>query len=287
MYKHQTIEYDKRLPARITLCDSLVDRCRGEPHWHEEIQLIYVDEGSLNMTVGNRKLTLDSGDVQVINPCEVHSLKKSSAKYFSVHFSRVFVQSFFDSAESYGYVLEEGSQERREMVFLMQKLLAVERNTFDEYSALVKYSLLLKMLRLLLTRCRTERLDSVYGTSRSLDDDVIAVKQYIEANYHRKIMTADYENLLHFDATYVMTYFKKQTGMTIMTYTIKERTRHALDDYLTHDIPIGEAAKKNGFCHYNHFTKACHKYYGASPTALKKARRQQPGTVDMPLVRTA
>ena len=52
MYKHQTIEYDKRLPARITLCDSSVDRCRGEPHWHEEMQLIYVDEGSLNMTVG-------------------------------------------------------------------------------------------------------------------------------------------------------------------------------------------------------------------------------------------
>ena len=277
MYKHQTIEYDKRLPAKTSLCDSAVNRCRGEPHWHEEIQLIYVDEGSLNMTVGNRKLTLDSGDVQVINPCEVHSLKKSSAKYFSVHFSRVFVQSFFDSAESYGYVLEEGSQERREMVFLMQKLLAVERNTFDEYSALVKYSLLLKMLRLLLTRCRTEKTVSIYGTERSLDDDVIAVKQYIEANYHRKIMTADYENLLHFDATYVMTYFKKQTGMTIMSYAIRERARHALDDYITHDVPVCEAALKNGFCHYNHFTKACRKYYGASPTAIKKQRRAAPG----------
>ena len=143
MYKHQTIEYDKRLPARITLCDSSVDRCRGEPHWHEEMQLIYVDEGSLNMTVGNRKSALNAGDVQLINPGEVHSLKKGSAKYISVHFSRVFVKSFFEAAESCGYVLEEGSQERREMVFLMQKLLAVERNTFDEYSALVKYSLLL------------------------------------------------------------------------------------------------------------------------------------------------
>lgn len=287
MYQHQTIEYDKRLPARITVCDSSVDRCRGEPHWHEEIQLIYVDEGSLNMTVGNKKTVLHAGDVQVINPCEVHSLKKSTAKYFSVHFSRVFVQSFFETAESCGYVLEDGSQERREMVFLMQKLLAVERNTFDEYSALAKYSLLLKMLRLLLTRCRTEKLDSVYGTSRSLDDDMIAVKQYIEANYHRKIMTADYENLLHFDATYVMTYFKKQTGMTIMSYAIKERTKHALDDYLTHDIPIGEAAKKNGFCHYNHFTKACHKYYGASPTEIKKQKRQRDAASNMPLVRTA
>ena len=119
MYQHQTIEYDKRLPARITVCDSSVDRCRGEPHWHEEIQLIYVDEGSLNMTVGNRKSALNAGDVQMINPCEVHSLKKSSAKFLSVHFSRVFVQSFFETAESYGYVLEDGSQERREMVFLM------------------------------------------------------------------------------------------------------------------------------------------------------------------------
>ena len=169
----------------------------------------------------------------------------------------------------------------------MQKLLAVERNNFDEYSALVKYSLLLKMLRLLLTRCRTERLDSVYGTSRSLDDDVIAVKQYIEANYHRKIMTADYQNLLHFDATYVMTYFKKQTGMTIMGYAIKERTKHALGDYLTHDIPIGEAAKKNGFCHYNHFTKACRKYYGASPTAIKKQRRQRDAAPNAPLEKSA
>ena len=287
MFKHETIQCDSILPAKITLNDSSVDRCRGEPHWHEELQLIYVDEGSLNMTVGNRKSALNAGDVQLINPCEVHSLKKSSAKFLSVHFSRVFVQSFFETAESYGYVLEDGSQERRERVFLMQKLLAVERNTFDEYSALVKYSLLLKMLRLLLTRCRTEKTVSIYGTERSLDDDVIAVKQYIEANYHRKIMTADYENLLHFDATYVMTYFKKQTGMTIMGYAIKERTKHALGDYLTHDIPIGEAAIKNGFGHYNHFTSACRKYYGASPTAIKKQKRQRDAATNTPLVKSA
>ena len=287
MFKHETIQCDSILPAKITLNDSSVDRCRGEPHWHEELQLIYVDEGSLNMTVGNRKSALNAGDVQMINPCEVHSLKKSSAKFLSVHFSRVFVQSFFETAESYGYVLEDGSQERREMVFLMQKLLAVERNNFDEYSSLVKYSLLLKMLRLLLTRCRTEKTVSIYGTERSLDDDVIAVKQYIEANYHRKIMTADYENLLHFDATYVMTYFKKQTGMTIMGYAIKERTKHALDDYLTHDIPIGEAALKNGFCHYNHFTKACRKYYGASPTEIKRQKRQRDAAPNAPLVKSA
>ena len=195
MYQHQTIEYDNILPAKIELNERTVDRCRGEPHWHEEIQLIYLDEGSLNVTVGNRELQLSAGDMQLINPCEVHAVNKGSAKYLSVHFSRVFVKSFFEPVESFGYVLEEGSQERREMIFLMQKLLAVEQNTFDEYSALVKYSLLLKMLRMLLTRCRTEKLNSVYGTDRSLDDDVMAVKQYIEAHYRQKIMTADLKKL--------------------------------------------------------------------------------------------
>ena len=287
MYKHQTIEYDSILPAKIELNERTVDRCRGEPHWHEEIQLIYLDEGSLNVTVGNREVQLSAGDMQLINPCEVHAVKKGNAKYLSVHFSRVFVKSFFEPVESFGYVLKEGSQERREMIFLMQKLLAVEQNTFDEYRALVKYSLLLKMLRMLLTRCRTEKTVSVYGTDRSLDDDVMAVKQYIEAHYRQKIMTADLKKLMHFDSSYVMTHFKRRMGMTIMSYTIKERTKHALDDYLTHDIPIGEAAIKNGFCHYNHFTKACRRFYGSSPTAIKKQRRQRDVASNAPLERTA
>ena len=287
MCKHQTIQYDKNIPARIRLRDGPVDNALKEPHWHEELQLIYVDGGTLVLSLGETKQVLTAGAVAVISPRTEHALSGVDARYLTVHFSHVFVKSFFDSVEKYDFALPEGSQERREMVFLMQKLLAVERNNFDEYSSLVKYSLLLKMLRLLLTRCRTEKTVSIYGTSRSLDDDVIAVKQYIEANYHRKIMTADYENLLHFDATYVMTYFKKQTGMTIMGYAIKERTKHALGDYLTHDIPIGEAAKKNGFCHYNHFTKACRKYYGASPTEIKRQKRQRDAAPNAPLVKSA
>ena len=287
MCKHQTIQYDKNLPTRIRVRDGPVDEMLKEPHWHEELQLIYVDSGTLVLSIGESKQVLTAGAVTVISPRTEHALSGVDARYLTVHFSHLFVKSFFDSVEKYDFELAKGSQERREMVFLMQKLLAVERNNFDEYSSLVKYSLLLKMLRLLLTRCRTEKTVSIYGTSRSLDDDVIAVKQYIEANYHRKIMTADYENLLHFDATYVMTYFKKQTGMTIMSYAIRERVRHALDDYLTHDIPIGEAAKKNGFCHYNHFTKACRKYYGASPTEIKRQKRQRDAAPNAPLVKSA
>ena len=275
MYKHQTIEYDKILPAKIELNERTVNRCRGEPHWHEEMQLIYVDEGSLTLTVGNRKHELSAGDVQLINPCEVHSLKKGSAKFISVHFSRIFVQSFFDAAESCGYVLEEGSQERREMIFLTQKLLAIEQNTFDEYRDLAKYSLLTKMLRLLLTRCCKKKVTPAdVGGKRNTKSDAQIIRQYIEENYRRKILIGEIAELVDIATMYITPYFKKLMGKSFVTYLNEVRVNHSLDDYLTHDVPVCEAALKNGFGHYNHFTNACRKYYGASPTELKKSKRQ-------------
>ena len=56
MCKHQTIQYDKNLPARIRLRDGPVDNALKEPHWHEELQLIYVDGGTLVVSMGESKV---------------------------------------------------------------------------------------------------------------------------------------------------------------------------------------------------------------------------------------
>ena len=57
MYRHETIAYDSILPAKITLSDSSVDRCRGEPHWHEEIQLIISMRAACMSPSESRSLT--------------------------------------------------------------------------------------------------------------------------------------------------------------------------------------------------------------------------------------
>ena len=287
MCKHQTIQYDKNLPTRIRLRDGPVDNALNEPHWHEELQLIYVDSGTLVLSIGESKQVLTAGAVTVISPRTEHALSGVDARYLTVHFSHVFVKSFFDSVEKYDFELADGSQERREMVLLMQKLLAVERNTFDEYNALVKYSLTLKMLRILLTRCCSEKQEVVVSGRCSHDSRARTVRDYIEANFRRKSFISEIAELLGcttFSATLI---FKNLVGKSFTEYTTEVRVRHALDDYLTHDIPIGEAAKKNGFCHYNHFTKACHKYYGASPTEIKRQKRQRDAAPNAPLVKSA
>ena len=179
MCKHRTIQYDKNLHAKIRWRDGPVDNALNEPHWYEELQLIYVDSGTLVVSIGESKQILNAGAVTVISPCEEHALSGANARYLSVYFSHVFVKSFFDSIEKVDFKLAEGSQERREIAWLMQKLLAIEQNPFDEYSALVKFSLTLKMLRVLLTRCCTEKQEAVVSGKRSRESRAQAAKDYI------------------------------------------------------------------------------------------------------------
>ena len=287
MCKHRTIQYDKNLPARIRLRDGPVDEVLKEPHWHEELQLIYVDGGTLVLSMGESKQVLTSGAVTVISPRTEHALSGADARYLTVHFSHVFVKSFFDSVEKYDFNLPEGSQERREMTWLMQKLLANEQNPFDEYSALVKYSLTLKMLRILLTRCCTEKQEAVVSGRCSHESRARTVKDYIEANFRQKIFISEIAELLGCTTLSATLIFKNLVGKSFTEYTTEVRVRHALDDYFTHDVPVCEAALKNGFGHYNHFTNACRKFYGASPTAIKKQKRQRSAAKKLPLVRTA
>ena len=287
MCKHQTIQYDKNLPAKIRLRDGPVDNALKEPHWHEELQLIYVDGGTLVLSIGESKQVLTAGAVTVISPRTEHALSGVDARYLTVHFSHVFVKSFFDSVEKYDFNLAEGSQERREISWLMQKLLAIEQNPFDEYNALVKYSLTLKMLRILLTRCCTEKQEAVVSGRCSHDSRAQMVKDYIEANFRRKIFISEIAELLGCTTLSATLAFKNLVGKSFTEYTAEVRVRHALDDYLTHDVPVCEAALKNGFGHYNHFTNACRKYYGASPTALKKAKRQRDVASNAPMERSA
>ena len=284
----QAIQYDRNLPARIRLSDGSVEKSASETHRHNEIELIYVDSGRLNATIDYQEHEFSAGDLIVINSNTVHSLEGKKARTLTVHLSYVFVKSFLSSFEEFDYVLQEGSQERREMLLLMQKLLAIEQNTFDGYNTLVKYSLLTRILRLLLTRCRREKPPVVFDKRRSLESDAIAVKNYIETNFRRKMYIYEVAELLHYNPNQITRYFRQLTGKSFKDYLNSVRAEHALEDYLTYDIPVGEAVLKNGFCHYNFFSKACNKYYGASPTAIKKARREQREiAADMPLVRTA
>ena len=44
-------------------------------HWHDELELLLVVEGSLDLKVGYEWFRLKAGDIMLINSDEIHSMK--------------------------------------------------------------------------------------------------------------------------------------------------------------------------------------------------------------------
>ena len=77
---YQTIEYDANLPVCIRVRDGPGAAGTGEPHWHKEPELVYIDSGELTVTAGMNHSVLKAGDVAIINSDEVHRLS-GNARY--------------------------------------------------------------------------------------------------------------------------------------------------------------------------------------------------------------
>lgn len=282
---YQTIAYDSGLPARVRLEKAPSDRCRGEPHWHREPELLYVMSGEVRLTVAKHTRILKSGEVCVINSGEIHSLKAISARFLSVHLFYDFIKQFEPRLDSCSFALEDDSPRQREMLALLQKLAAIEQTDGDPYAALKKQAQLMRLIRLLLLKCRRQKQISIYGAGDSQTTHKRIIENYIDAHFREKITLSDIAGAIGRNEYYMSLYFKQLMGDGFCDYLKKVRAKHAVEDLATLDISIEEIALRNGFGNRNLVTKACKLYYGVTPMQIKKQAAKL--SAHAPLTRSA
>ena len=267
---YQIIKYDEGVPARIRLVSVSSNRCRGEPHWHREPELIFVESGEVALTVAKQRHFVKSGEVFIVNSGEIHRLEAEDARFLSVHLFYDFIKQFEPMLDGY----EFSAEGERELSVLMQKLSTLEQSGGDPYSALKKQVQLMKLIRLLLSKCKRQKQISIYGGDNIRVNSKRVLENYIEAHFREKLALADIARLLGRNEYYVSAYFKQLMGVGFCDYVKQVRTKHAVEDLLTLDISIDDIALRNGFGHRNHVTNACKLIYGMTPVQLKKQRRR-------------
>ena len=66
------------------------ERLNGFPHhWHDEMEIIYVSEGAVSVSLRNEEYILDEGDIVLVHPQTIHAIKQyrdHSARYFNILF---------------------------------------------------------------------------------------------------------------------------------------------------------------------------------------------------------
>ena len=63
-------------------------------HWHTNLELVWVKEGELSLTLDNRSLLLHKDDVAIINSETVHSATPTNCVYECIVFNLQFLKFF-------------------------------------------------------------------------------------------------------------------------------------------------------------------------------------------------
>lgn len=100
---------------------------------------------------------------------------------------------------------------------------------------------------------------------------VESAKAYIEENYGQKGLTIhEVARKTHVSPNYLSYLFKKHTGHNLWEYVIKLRMEESKALILNTDLRRYEIAERVGYESPEHFSKIFKKYFGVSPSELKK-----------------
>ena len=258
-------------------------------HFHQDVELLYVLSGQLELWIDGHSTVLSRDDVFIINSNKQHSLKSSGDALFAKltimyslisdvlkNVANIFVCDSTKSSDSSCVRLGK----------LMQRLL---RCYLDHQGDTADFAYISQCYQILDFICKHFLLRTTELTGGSDSDKYKQrfqqIDQYIESNFQAPISLNDLAEKLYLSNGYLSRLFRKNYGMSFSDYLSNIRLHHAVDQLLYTDFPITKIVFDNGFSSVAAFEKACKKEYNTTPSALRRQNAQAAGSDEPPLPR--
>jgi len=100
---------------------------------------------------------------------------------------------------------------------------------------------------------------------------VESAKVHVKTNFHDSDLSLDtISQMLHISPSYFSRMFKKESGVTFIQFLTEVRMEKAMEYILESDLKNFEIAEKIGYAEANYFSYSFKKFYGQSPSAMRK-----------------
>ena len=252
-----------------------------EPHWHPEIEILYITEGEMTVNVSNEKCTLCAGDILFVNPQELHSLLVSECQveyYAAVFFPSLFQfkGNHFLEQEFTLPVINGGLQFPRMICPDTQNYHLIHpiiHRMFceDIQSKALVYADLTMLFCILLEHSFMKK-TSNRMEYKHLETVKICI-EYMEENYAKKITLADLAGAVHMSTNYFCRYFKRHTGISPFTQLNYIRVKGATVLLLEGDESVVSVAEACGYENVSFFIRKFKEIMGCTPSVYRKKNK--------------
>lgn len=255
-------------------------------HWHDEVEITVITEGTALFTICNRKITASAGDILIANrryPHCVEQYRDEGASFFSILFNTNLVKNRILDPENLG-IIEDIEAER--LIFpeiikkdtplnvrlmpVLSELIENRKKSYTDFQMGVLGCLYLVFQILSRNTVRNDRTATEYRV------DFSKIKPAINAvinHYEQKISISSVAGECCLSDSHFMKLFKKTTGKTFNEFLIDHRLSKASQMLKDTDDRIIDIANSSGFYNQSYFTRMFIRHYSVTPSEYRKIMR--------------
>ena len=271
-YFYERVENDEGLPIK-----AIVHSVDGiDLHWHNEMEIIIVLQGSVNIRVGNELYELGENDLILINSNEVHNTSKTKEQnvllalqldlgYFSAYYPKC-NRIVFDCKSS---LYKNKEQERFDIIRHYTAKIVWELNKKEK-----GYQLIIGSDVNLLAAYLVNNFDYYFVENESIGNKDVnrlqRITSYINENLEKDVSLKEIAEREQLNSYYLSHFIKEKMGMSFQKYLNIVRLDRAVELLLDPDKTITEISFASGFSSTKAFNNKFKDTYDCSPTEYRK-----------------
>ncbi|SDK08521.1 helix-turn-helix domain-containing protein [Natronincola ferrireducens] len=252
-------------------------------HMHDELEIIYVIEGEINLKDTFHSYTLEQGDVYFINGGDLHSIYKKSdsnlilflqidlenyKKYHPYVDKIIYIcDSYYNKAHR-----EEIERIKQYLIKIMLEVLNKEEGYRKKVEALVISCLLNLINDFQYYSMDDKKLknENKYKGDHFQIQRIHRITDYIYSNYNKKISLEQISKEEHISKYYLTRLLKYGVGYGFQDTVNLVRVELSEKLLLGTEMTIEDIVHECGFSSYRYYTKHFKKFFGITPSEHRK-----------------
>ncbi len=254
------------------------------PHWHEEMEIIYIKNGTLHLTINNQSYVGKKGDIFLINTEDLHEMhtEENDIFYYAFLFSlsqfsvdnndfveNTYITPIMNKSLLFEHKLSCQSSIGTSLEPLFEQLVEMNRLESTAYQLGTK-ALLLQVIYLIIQDDLVKKswTHSEKSEKIQLQKNIV---HYIRTNCTQRISLTDISFEFNMTPKYFCKYFKLTFNKTFIEYLNYIRIETAMDLLITTDLSVTEIAISCGFDNFSYFIRRFKALTGSTPSKYRKS----------------
>ncbi len=255
-------------------------------HFHQDIEIIYVLDGSLQINYEEESHHLDAEDFILINSKVRHEyFSEEEVLFGSLFIDYTMLTEIFSGEQPFFWCnsAEEKSESYEKMRYYIRQIFNLYQATEGQAIAL-KNSIYYQLIYLITSDFIVKKGMKQYDSLRGIQDERMnEIMSFIMTNYSEPITLQELAERLYLSNAYLSKYIKKNFGMSFLKLLNNIRLDHAVSELLYSDKTILKVAMDNGFSNLASFNQVFKESYQITPAEYRtqmQKKTEAPGNTE-------